>query len=237
MLRTFNGAAACSRRRLVESDLLVLVGIFLQWGRRMFAAETVSRALGACTLGPFNGAAACSRRRLDDLVSELDEESLLQWGRRMFAAETCVSGAVGQWVYTLQWGRRMFAAETPAALAFLYADVVPSMGPPHVRGGDHGQPVQVRGPNRPFNGAAACSRRRRAAAERAARAIYAPSMGPPHVRGGDLPDGKRVELTTGPSMGPPHVRGGDQGPAPCETGGSPAFNGAAACSRRRPPSP
>ncbi len=61
----------------------------LQWGRRMFAAETIiGHVLGRASL-------------------------FLQWGRRMFAAET---GEMAEYIVMsredLQWGRRMFAAET-----------------------------------------------------------------------------------------------------------------------------
>ncbi len=61
----------------------------LQWGRRMFAAETM-----------------IAQRQ------DYFRHDGLQWGRRMFAAETEDTGGGTYEVVLLQWGRRMFAAET-----------------------------------------------------------------------------------------------------------------------------
>ncbi len=184
---TFNGAAACSRRRHVLRQGVPRLSApsmgpphvrggdspptpkrsaeaVLQWGRRMFAAETTSsrrRVTGRS--GTFNGAAACSRRRPGWTTSLRGSNSALQWGRRMFAAETTsITGCSRNTRSSLQWGRRMFAAETPFPPYPPRGKRGPSMGPPHVRGGDQRWCVRGGTGRSPFNGAAACSRRRRA---------------------------------------------------------------------------
>ncbi len=69
------------------------------------------------------------------------EQIELQWGRRMFAAETNRRGIEVGACEWLQWGRRMFAAETAPLYLLVAHPALASMGPPHVRGGDHASTV------------------------------------------------------------------------------------------------
>ncbi len=159
----------------------------------------------------FNGAAACSRRRRCIGAGMRSGRRMLQWGRRMFAAET--SEPPGRWRLG-RWASmgppHVRGGDPIAATLERPCAVCASMGPPHVRGGDQTPRSRLRGAGRGFNGAAACSRRRRVvfpvgcvrrhrrfngAAACSRRRLHAlrhrgpllalASMGPPHVRGGD----------------------------------------------------
>ncbi len=231
--------------------------LMLQWGRRMFAAETRwwrwrAAALSRASMGPPHVRGGDVK-----LALHPQDVSMLQWGRRMFAAETSPGRTHRLASTRLQWGRRMFAAETATWAADRLVIT------------------------RCFNGAAACSRRRRdgrpgcvrargrlqwgrrmfaaetSGAPMASVLVTDASMGPPHVRGGDKstprPSWRPTSAFNGaaacsrrrprsrrspsaaplPSMGPPHVRGGDLASAQHQRCSRSPFNGAAACSRRR----
>src|SRR5690606_34381328 len=133
----FNGAAARTRRRARRPCHFRFVSVWLQWGRRTYAAESW------------------------DEVVEGVKLIWLQWGRRTYAAESPASGVTGSrscrfngaaarrrrrgWAAVaqvswhgngLQWGRRTYAAESCRVKRRYGAIFIASMGPPHVRGGE-----------------------------------------------------------------------------------------------------
>ncbi len=110
----------------------------------------------------------------------------------------------------LQWGRRVFATETIEVTREQREQVRASMGPSRVRDGD------------------TCWRSTRARAPRPA------SMGPSRVRDGDRGPGACCCGPSGASMGPSRVRDGDETVPGRANSICSRFNGAVACSRRRP---
>jgi len=87
--------------------------LLLQWGRRLLAAE-IGRSVTVTTRFSrrFNGAAACWRRKSLAQKTIKDEAARLQWGRRLLAAEI------------VHWAK----GKTD--------DMIASMGPPLVGGGN-----------------------------------------------------------------------------------------------------
>ena len=156
----FNGAVACSRRRLPTDHGLVVPRSRLQWGRRVFATETLHAQSGNvlvsllqwgrrvfATETPNYGANATleafasmgpSRVRDGDRDGNkcLRCGATLQWGRRVFATETTTQVIGLPTYFGLQWGRRVFATETRSMFALSVAHVCASMGPSRVRDGD-----------------------------------------------------------------------------------------------------
>ncbi len=158
---SFNGAAACSRRRPGTVASGSSKRSSLQWGRRMFAAETRSRRVHRMRLqATFNGAAACSRRRhrARPGVSRHDGSfnGAAACSRRRPDALRFLQPDAASFNGAAACSRRRppgsHRARAPGAL--------PSMGPPHVRGGDGARFDPGGSQLRTFNGAAACSRRR-----------------------------------------------------------------------------
>jgi len=111
--RSFNGAAARTRRRGATNRYIELAMALLQWGRRANTAESRTKVVEfvverLASMGPprehggelaeseleraralgFNGAAARTRRRVKDPKRDADATFRLQWGRRANTAES-----------------------------------------------------------------------------------------------------------------------------------------------------
>ncbi len=86
---------------------------WLQWGRGLEPAETVSTTSGSIGRRSFNGAAGLNPRRhaAAAVLEELGVE-VLQWGRGLEPAETSVRGRRSHACAKLQWGRGLEPAET-----------------------------------------------------------------------------------------------------------------------------
>ncbi len=116
----------------------------LQWGRRVFATETIPTLYaGVRFRSRFNGAVACSRRRHEPLQSNIAGAGSLQWGRRVFATETGAGAARCHTGRDASMGPSRVRDGDDLAHCIRSPRVPASMGPSRVRDGDPGDAVHV----------------------------------------------------------------------------------------------
>ena len=109
----------------------------------------------------------------------------------------------------LQWGRRANATESVYMKGVAGGPTTASMGPPRERDGEIGEGRGKAAVSAGFNGAAARTRRRANAIDKAMTNAIDASMGPPRERDGEADDdGDRVSAALA-SMGPPRERDGE----------------------------
>ena len=109
----FNGATAFRRRKPAKRVRDAIKTIWLQWGHRLSAAETITPPGGRhltsrASMGPppFGGGNVLP-------ISTSSSRSIeLQWGHRLSAAETPLKAMKVWEAKSLQWGHRLSAAET-----------------------------------------------------------------------------------------------------------------------------
>ena len=157
---SFNGAATCSLRNVVQAYAGKMWGAFASMGPQLVRCGMCGAAggrlrTGHASMGPqlvrcgmpdltewpkesrssFNGAATCSLRNVYRANFGTEPDAGLQWGRNLFVAE-CLGTRRGLiHTYSLQWGRNLFVAECGHRAGRRSRVLPASMGPQLVRCG------------------------------------------------------------------------------------------------------